>query len=110
MYNDGKENKYYSADSKKNPWAKFRLDTFVYTLPDVTGVNTVMRPDFSYSVNGNSIMLSGLTPGTPVTIATADGKVIASTSAQGTTCTLPITSSGIHILKVGNKSVKLTNR
>ena len=110
MYNDGKENKDYSADSKKNPWAKFRLDTFVYTLPDVTGVNTVMRPDFSYSVNGNSIMLSGLTPGTPVTIATADGKVIASTSAQGTTCTLPITSSGIHILKVGNKSVKLTNR
>ena len=110
MYNDGKENKDYSADSKKNPWAKFRLDTFVYTLPDVTGVNTIMRPDFSYSVNGNSIMLSGLTPGTPVTIATADGKVIASTSAQGTTCTLPITSSGIHILKVGNKSVKLTNR
>ena len=110
MYNDGKENKEYSADSKKNPWAKFRLDTFVYTLPDVTGVNTVMRPDFSYSVNGNSIMLSGLTPGTPVTIATADGKVIASTSAQGTTCTLPIPSSGIHILKVGNKSVKLTNR
>ena len=107
MYNDGKENKDYSADSKKNPWAKFRLDTFVYTLPDVTGVNTIMRPDFSYSVNGNSIMLSGLTPGTPVTIATADGKVIASTSAQGTTCTLPITSSGIHILKVGNKSVKL---
>jgi hypothetical protein len=110
MYNDGKENKDYSADSKKNPWAKFRLDTFVYTLPDVTGVNTIMRPDFSYSVNGNSIMLSGLTPGTPVTIATADCKVIASTSAQGTTCTLPITSSGIHILKVGNKSVKLTNR
>ena len=110
MYNDGKENKEYSADSKKNPWAKFRLDTFVYTLPDVTGVNTIMRPDFSYSVNGNSIMLSGLTPGTPVTIATADGKVIASTSAQGTTCTLPITTSGIHILKVGNKSVKLTNR
>ena len=108
MYNDGSENKSFGDDSKKNPWAKFRLDTFVYTLPDETGVNstTTIKPDFRYSVNGNSLTIAGITSDTAVTIATPDGKVIANTSAQGTTCTLPLPySNTTYIVNVGNRSI-----
>lgn len=111
MYNDGKENKDYSADSKKNPWAKFRLDTFVYTLPDVTGVNSIqhLQPEFIYSVSGGVLSLGRLSVGTAITLATADGKIIANQKATGSSLSLPLPSSGTYILKVGKQSVKLTN-
>ena len=38
MYNDGKENKTFSTDSKKYPWSKFRVDSYVYQLPTSTDV------------------------------------------------------------------------
>ena len=109
MYNDGKENKDYSADSKKNPWAKFRLDTFVYTLPDVTGVNSVqqLQPEFIYSVSGGVLSLGRLSVGTAITLATADGKIIANQKATGSSLSLPLPTSGTYILKVGKQSVKL---
>ena len=109
MYNDSKENKDYSADSKKNPWAKFRLDTFVYTLPDVTGVNSIqqLQPEFIYSVSGGVLSLGRLSVGTAITLATADGKIIANQKATGSSLSLPLPSSGTYILKVGKQSVKL---
>ena len=109
MYNDGKENKDYSADSKKNPWAKFRLDTFVYTLPDVTGVNSIqqLQPEFIYSVSGGVLSLGRLSAGTAITLATADGKIIANQKATGSSLSLPLPTSGTYILKVGKQSVKL---
>ena len=109
MYNDGKENKEYSADSKKNPWSKFRLDTFVYTLPDVTGVNSIqqLQPEFIYSVSGGVLSLGRLSAGTAITLATADGKIISSMKATGSTLSLPLPSSGAYVLKVGKQSVKL---
>ena len=109
MYNDGKENKDYSADSKKNPWAKFRLDTFVYTLPDVTGVNNIqqLQPEFIYSVSGGVLSLGRLSAGTAITLATADGKIIANQKATGSSLSLPLPTSGTYILKVGKQSVKL---
>lgn len=111
MYNDGKENKDYSADSKKNPWAKFRLDTFVYTLPDVTGVNSIqqLQPEFVYSVSGGVLSLGRLSAGTAITLATADGKIIANQKATGSSLSLPLPTSGTYILKVGKQSVKFTN-
>lgn len=109
MYNDGKENKDYSADSKKNPWSKFRLDTFVYTLPDVTGVNSIqqLQPEFIYSISGGVLSLGSLSAGTAITLATTDGKIISSMKATGSTHSLPLPSSGTYILKVGKQSVKL---
>ena len=111
MYNDGKENKDYSADSNKNPWAKFRLDTFVYTLPDVTGINStqLLQPEFTYSVSRGILSLGRLSAGTAITLATADGKIIANQKATGSTLSLPLSSSGTYILRVGKQSVKLTN-
>ncbi|MBO6234673.1 MAG: hypothetical protein J6N43_04545, partial [Prevotella sp.] len=99
----------YSADSKKNPWSKFRLDTFVYTLPDVTGVNSIqqLQPEFIYSVSGGVLSLGRLSAGTAITLATADGKIISSMKATGSTLSLPLPSSGTYILRVGKQSVKL---
>ncbi len=109
MYNDGKENKDYSADSKKNPWSKFRLDTFVYTLPQESALNGVqqLQPLFTYSVSGGDLSLGRLSAGTTITLATADGKIIADIKATGSTLSLPLPSSGTYILRVGKQSVKL---
>ena len=109
MYNDGKENKEYSADSKKFPWAKFRLDTFVYTLPQESALNGVqqLQPLFTYSVSGGVLSLGRLSAGTAITLATADGKIISSMKATGSTHSLPLPSSGAYVLKVGKQSVKL---
>ncbi len=109
MYNDGKENKEYSADSKKFPWAKFRLDTFVYTLPQESALNGVqqLQPLFTYSISGGVLSLGRLSAGTAITLATADGKIISSMKATGSTISLPLPSSGAYVLKVGKQSVKL---
>ncbi|MBR4379352.1 MAG: DUF3616 domain-containing protein [Prevotella sp.] len=109
MYNDGKENKEYSADSKKFPWAKFRLDTFVYTLPQESALNGVrqLQPLFTYSISGGVLSLGRLSAGTAITLATADGKIISSMKATGSTHSLPLPSSGAYVLKVGKQSVKL---
>ena len=109
MYNDGKENKEYSADSKKNPWAKFRLDTFVYTLPQESALNGVrqLQPLFTYSISGGVLSLGRLSAGTAITLATADGKIISSMKATDSTLSLPLPSSGAYVLKVGKQSVKL---
>ena len=110
LYDNGKENKTFSADSKKAPWSKFRLDTFVYTLPEETGITPVTRlsPDFRYNISGSTLHLAGLTPGTPVTVCTPDGKTLAATIAQDTTSTLQLPHPhATYIIKVGNRSVKL---
>lgn len=109
MYNDGKENKDYSADSKKNPWSKFRLDTFVYTLPQESALNGVqqLQPLFTYSISGGVLSLGRLSAGATITLATADGKIISSMKATGSTLSLPLPSSGAYVLKVGKQSVKL---
>jgi hypothetical protein len=109
MYDDGKENKEYSDDSKKFPWAKFRLDTFVYTLPQESALNGVqqLQPLFTYSVSGGVLSLGRLSAGTTITLATADGKIISSMKATGSTLSLPLPSSGAYVLKVGKQSVKL---
>lgn len=45
MYNDGKENKTFSTDSKKYPWSKFRVDSYVYSLPLSTDIGApAMQP------------------------------------------------------------------
>ncbi|MBO6099622.1 MAG: DUF3616 domain-containing protein [Prevotella sp.] len=109
MYNDGSENKTFSADSNKNPWAKFRLDTFVYSLPQESAVNNIqqLQPLFTYSVNGGVLSLGRLSAGTAITLATADGKIIANQKATGSSLSLPLPTSGTYILKVGKQSVKL---
>ena len=110
MYNNGKENQTFSADSKKAPWSKFRLDTFVYTLPEETGITSVtsLSPDFHYNVSGSTLYLAGLALGTPVTITTIDGKTIANAIAQGTTCTLQLPHpDATYIVRAGTHSVKL---
>ncbi len=110
MYNDDKENKVYASDSKKKPWGKFRLDRFVYTLPETTGISaTTIQPDFYYQVTGCQLLLSGrLANGTPVTVATLDGKVVANATVTNETCTIQLPqANAMYIVKAGEKSIKI---
>ena len=112
MYNDGEENKTYAADSKKKPWGKFRLDTFVYTLPETTAIKeATLVPDFSYSINGNVLTIGGIAAGTNVKAVTLDGRVVASAVANGAACSLELPQGrAVYVVQAGEKSMKLVVR
>ena len=109
FYNDGNENKTYSTDSKKYPWGKFRMDTFVYTLPKSTGVAAVaMQPALGITYAGGNLTLTNLSAGTPVSVTTTDGKSVASATAASSTLhmALPATSE-VYIVKIGERVIKI---
>ena len=109
-YDDGKENKDYSSDSKKYPWGKFRMDTFVYALPAPSSVGRVtMEPSFGITVTDGGIMLAGLTAGIPVSIVTVDGRLVSSTVATSSTLSLPLPyRSTVYVVRVGDKVMKFS--
>ena len=109
LYGDGKTAKEYGADSKKFPWAKFRKDTYVYELPASTPVDEhELTASLSCSLIGNVLTVSGLHEGMPVIVASYDGKVIDTATAEGETYTVRLPSTNTtYIVKVGNKSIKL---
>jgi hypothetical protein len=112
MYDDGKENKTYAADSKKKPWGKFRLDTFVYTLPETTAIKeTTLVPDFSYRINGNVLTIGGIAAGTNVKVVSLDGRVVASAVANAAACSLTLPQGrAVYVVQAGEKSMKLAVR
>ncbi len=109
LYGDGKTAKEYGADSKKFPWAKFRKDTYVYELTASTPVDEhELTASLSCSLIGNVLTVSGLHEGMPVIVASYDGKVIDTATAEGETYTVRLPSTNTtYIVKVGNKSIKL---
>ncbi len=108
-YSNGNENKTYSADSKKHPWAKFRIDTFVYPLPTPTGIApTSMKPAWNFRTCGNELQLNNVAQGTPVAVFTADGRLVVSTTTAADTTTLWLPySNTTYVLRVGNNTVKV---
>ena len=110
FYNDGNENKTYTADSKKYPWGKFRMDSFVYPLPTPTGIHaTTLQAALSYQLNGNKLILRGLQAGTPVMLTTADGRLIESINVSDGTCSLLLPARHtVYLVKAGNQAVKVS--
>lgn len=108
-YGDSNENKVYSADSNKYPWAKFRMDTFVYNMPSPSDVATVtMQPAMSVSLTGGMLAIGNLVPGTYVTVATADGALVGAAIATSSTLYIPVTSApSVYIVRAGDKVVKI---
>ena len=109
LYNDGKTAKDYSADSKKYPWAKFRLDTYVYEIPPTTPVDEhEIKAKLSCRIIGNELTIFGLNEGTPVTVVSVDGTVIGKAVASGENCSLRLPAvHTTYIVKAGNQNIKL---
>ena len=110
-YNDGIENKTYSVDSSKKAWAKFRMDRFVYKLqPEESGIKpAVMHPSLGITFADGNLTLANLPAGTPVSVTTTDGMLVASAIAASSTLhmTLPVASE-VYVVKAGNKVMKIT--
>jgi hypothetical protein len=108
-YDDSNENKVYGADNNKYPWAKFRMDTFVYNMPSPSGMTTVtMQPAMSVALTGGMLAIGNLTSGTYVTVATADGALVGAATATTPTLYMPVNSaSSVYIVRAGDKVVKI---
>ena len=108
-YDDSNENKVYGADNNKYPWAKFRMDTFVYNMPSPSGMATVtMQPAMSVALTGGMLAIGNLTSGTYVTVATADGALVGAATATTPTLYMPVNSaSSVYIVRAGDRVVKI---
>ena len=109
LYDNGKENKDYSSDKSKYPWAKFRLDVFRYQLPVSNHIGmTEVEPDVCYRLAGQQLTLTGLPSGTPVSVVTVDGKVVGTATADGAACTLRLPDAqAVYIVKTPHRSFKI---
>lgn len=111
LYNDGKENKEYSADKNKNPWGKFRHDIFRYTLPTTDYIGSVdIKQAVHYQLSGCQLTLYGLQPGNRVEVVTIDGKVVGTAVSTDTTCTLRLPAAdAVYIVKTPHRTFKIQN-
>ncbi len=75
----------------------------INVVADPAGIETASTDDVKVTVNGNLLSVEGLADGAPLTVASVQGSVI----YHGTqhSCALP--GSGIYLVKVGGKTMKV---
>ena len=72
-----------------------------------SGINNIAEPDWSWHKDGNMLILSGVSVGTKVQLYDLRGILLNSVVASGEVITLPLNTHALHVLKVGNKVIKL---
>lgn len=82
-------------------------ECLVTVIPIDTGVADISIDNVSIRVEGHSIYLTGLRAVTAISITTIDGYRVYFSEANSSTERIDLDGSGIYIVKIGNKSVKL---
>ncbi|MCH5308216.1 MAG: CotH kinase family protein [Prevotella sp.] len=76
---------------------------------EANAIDDVLSPDWTWykDPGGNSLVLSGVPAGMTVRLFDLRGLLVHSVVSDGSDITLPLTPRQLHILKVGEKAVKL---
>ncbi len=72
-----------------------------------TGIDETQASAWTWQQADGKITLNGVTNGTPVRLYDASGMLISQFSANGQQLQMPAPVRGLHILKVGNESIKI---
>ena len=95
-----------SAYQSTNPWSKFTtIKSLEVTEP--TPISEVAATPILIQRNNGTLTITGTEAGTPVSVYDTAGRQLATATASGTTTTLPLPSSSLVIVKIGEKSVKV---
>ena len=72
-----------------------------------TGIDETQASAWTWQQADGMITLNGVTNGTPVRLYDASGMLVSQLSANGQQLQMPAPVRGLHILKVGNESIKI---
>ena len=72
-----------------------------------TGIDETQVSVWTWQQADGMITLNGVTKGTPVRLYDASGMLVSQLSASGQQLQMPAPVRGLHILKVGNESIKI---
>ena len=72
-----------------------------------TGIDTMEEPAWTWQREGDRIVLSGVAAGTKVQLYDLRGMLLRSVTSDGSEICLPLGSGNLHVLRVGDKTVKL---
>ena len=72
-----------------------------------TGIDTLEEPAWTWQREGDRIVLSGVAAGTKVLLYDLRGMLLRSVISDGSEISLPLGSGNLHVLRVGDKTVKL---
>lgn len=82
----------------------------VNAVIEPTGISDLMdTARYSYSWQGNQLILSNIKSGTAVSLYDTRGIMLNQVVSDGESISLPVKDHGLYILKVGRESIKLSN-
>lgn len=113
-YNDGTQAKDFAADSDEFPFAKYRMDNFIYTLPTVGLACFQKSTSYTCQVQNNTASIMGLTQPTTISLFDLSGNCILNVCTQSAEITIPLPSKGLFVAKIANEktneSIKILNK
>ena len=76
-------------------------------LGDASAIDSIEETLWTWQKFGNQLLLSGVPAGTKVQLFDLQGMSLFSATADGGNITIPLSSSKLHVLRVGSKAIKL---
>ena len=76
-------------------------------LTDVSGINTLSSPNWKWFRDGKRLLLVSVPVGMKVQLYDLRGMLIHTVVSDGTEISIPLSTSQFHILKVGDKTIKI---
>ena len=71
------------------------------------GIDTVAEFDWTWQRHGDMLTLTGVPAGTSVLLYDMRGILLRSVTSDGSEITLPVNAGNLHVLRVGDKTIKL---
>ena len=71
------------------------------------GIDTVAESDWTWQRHGDMLTLTGVPAGTSVLLYDMRGILLRSVTSDGSEITLPVNAGNLHVLRVGDKTIKL---
>lgn len=107
MVTDGIKEQYAEGSSFTFTMPKCSSLSINAILSEVSGINTLSSQNWTWQREGDRLVVSKVPVGVKVQLYDLRGMLINSVVSDGTDIVVPLSTSQLHILKVGDKTVKL---
>ena len=107
MVTDGIKEQYAEGSSFTFTMPKCSSLSINAILGEVSGINTLSSQNWTWQREGDRLVVSKVPVGVKVQLYDLRGMLINSVVSDGTDIVVPLSTSQLHILKIGDKTVKL---
>jgi hypothetical protein len=86
------------------------IDAGIYaTLEENTGVKTVPKAEYEYTVRDNLLSINHVKPNTPINVYGVDGKVIKKLKVSGSKVEIRLPYRGVYLIQLEGRTLKVVN-